>query len=606
MMLKLDMGDSLLDTVHVQVIIIMFAARSSIHRIPALMRPLRPPNAHGRPFRSRPFTNKSQLLVSPPLTRPQLPFLSPLGNRPIPPLSTHLQQHFARLISTERRHYYRRRITRGLKIGLTFYTILLLFHLIKLGLYQEQIEHQWPTPPEWSWKSRWCLRSAQALQHPEKIGKLMTNWPMVAGYLRELIERLENTEGEGKGLVKQDGDGFHVEGVGKTGFDISAKSEPWRRGYFQALMGAAKAAENLEGWLTDRKQRISAPAEYVVGPSNPRPKPPPAGQKHVLLEENCEPATESPEVFYLKILTTKGFDTRQKLDAALAYADWLDYKGLNSRARDMYAWAMDIAAAGLPFEAARVVDIKSGVLKNNGKDIASENVLRVSTALAVHYARNGDLPAALSVFTSILKTRRDLPPPQAETSETRQPSRNRGTTPFYSVVNHVKSIFTPTIYPEPVQSGNEPPVRTLGSFCEEASLMTYIGEIIYASSSEESGLAWTRDAVDMAETTLIELSNNNDDSVAQQRCRQCLKVALDNWKTMVRKLIKKAENEEFDSMEKTSTAWFGGGKQVEAKSLERKRWEAEEMILEDHIKRLRPFIDGGRLDGLASESSLFL
>lgn len=586
----------------------MFVHRRSPCRIPALLRPLRPPNTHALSLKSRPFTTKSQLLlVSPPLIRPQIPFLSPLsGSRPIPPLSTHLQQHFARLISTERRDYYRRRITRGLKIGLTFYAILLLFHLIKLGLYQERIERQWPTPPEWSLRSRWCLRSAQALQHPERIGNLMTDWPMVAGYLRELIKRLEDTEREGKGLVAPGEHGFLVEGVGRAGFDISAKSEPWRRGYFQALMGAAKAAENLEGWLTDREQRISAPAEYVAGPSNPRPKPPPAGQRHVLLEENCEPATESPEVFYLKILTTKGFDTRQKLEAALAYADWLDYKGMKSAARNTYTWAMDIAAAGLPFEAARVVDTKSGVLKNNGRDIASENIVRVSTALAVHYARSGDLPAALSIFTSILKTRRNLPQPQSGTSTTSQLPGNADRMPFYSLLNNVKSILTPTAYPDPPPSGNEPPVRTLGSFCEEASLMAYIGEIIYASSSEESGLSWTRDAVDMAETTIMELSNGNDDSVAQQRCSQCLKVGLDNWRTMVRQRIKKAENEELESVEKARKFWFGRGKQVETKSLERKRWEAEEIILEDRIRRLRPFIDGGGLDGLASESSLFL
>ncbi|KAF4252556.1 hypothetical protein CNMCM8689_005053 [Aspergillus fumigatus] len=345
----------------------MLPPRVSAGRIPAVSRPLLPPSSHGLRHQFRPFTHRSRLLLlSPPLGRPQVPFLSPLAStRPLPPLSIHLRQHFARLISTERRDYYKRRLSRGLRIGLTFYAILVLFQVIKLGVYQEEIEHQWPTPSEWSWKSRWCLRSAQALQNPEQIGKLMTNWPMVAGYLRELLERLENLEGEGKGIKEQEEGGIYVEGVGRTGFDITAKSEPWRRGYHQALMGAAKAAENLEGWLTDRKQRISAPAEYVVGPSNPRPKPMPAGQKKVPREEDSEPASPSPEVFYMKILTTKGFDTRQKLDAALAYADWLDYKGLPETARDMYAWAMDIAAAGSSVDASKVVDTKTGVLKND-------------------------------------------------------------------------------------------------------------------------------------------------------------------------------------------------------------------------------------------------
>ncbi|KAL1987728.1 hypothetical protein VTN96DRAFT_2568 [Rasamsonia emersonii] len=577
----------------------MLPHRSSARRIPGLIRPLRPPRGHRSPLSGpRLFTNKSQLLLitaSP--NRPQLPFLSPLaGNRPLPPWSTHLRQHFARLISTERRDYYKRRITRGLRVALTVYLILCMFHLMKIGIYQEEIEHKWPTPPEWSWKTRWCLRSAEALQHPEEIGKLMTSWPKVAGYLREVIKRLEDPEGEGKGIREQGDGGFLVEGVGKTGYDVSMKSEPWRRGYFQALMGAAKAAENLEGWLTDWKLRLSAPAEYVAGPSNPHPKPSPAG-KPQLQEENCEPASEPPEVFYIKILTTNGFSTKQKVDAALAYADWLDYKGLKGTARDVYNWAMDIAAAGLPFDAARVVDTKTGVLKNNNQDIASENIMRVSTALAVHHARSGDLQTALSIFTSVLKARRRLP--EDPSPKPRRPaSQPTGHFPFSDLVNKIKTILVPVKYPDAPPSGNDPPVRTVGSACEEAGLMTYIGEIIYATSSRENGLAWTRDAVDMAETTFMELSNDREDAAARERCIQCLKVGLDNWKTMVQKQVAKAQKEEQEAKKKAEKAWYGGEKRVQAKTQERKRWEAEEMIVQDRANRLLPLIDDAGLLGL--------
>ncbi|KAH2654749.1 hypothetical protein KXV92_003772 [Aspergillus fumigatus] len=543
----------------------MLPPRVSAGRIPAVSRPLLPPSSHGLRHQSRPFTHRSRLLLlSPPLGRPQVPFLSPLAStRPLPPLSIHLRQHFARLISTERRDYYKRRLSRGLRIGLTFYAILVLFQVIKLGVYQEEIEHQWPTPSEWSWKSRWCLRSAQALQNPEQIGKLMTNWPMVAGYLRELLERLENLEGEGKGIKEQEEGGIYVEGVGRTGFDITAKSEPWRRGYHQALMGAAKAAENLEGWLTDRKQRISAPAEYVVGPSNPRPKPMPAGQKKVPREEDSEPASPSPEVFYMKILTTKGFDTRQKLDAALAYADWLDYKGLPETARDMYAWAMDIAAAGSSVDASKVVDTKTGVLKNDTQALPSENILRVSTALAVHHARQGNLPTALSIFTSVLKARRSLPPPPPDAKPFVLPSIPKSTRdPFVSLYNSIKTM--------------------------------------------ETGLAWTRDAVDLAESTILELGGFEDHN-PQHRCAECLRVGLENWKTMVSQLVAQAEREERESIEKAKHSWFGGEKQMEAKALERKRWEAERLILDDRIKKLWPIIDGeSGLEGIAPNSSLFI
>ncbi|KAJ1715659.1 hypothetical protein F9C07_11803 [Aspergillus flavus] len=576
-------------------------------RLPGAIRPTRIPVHHSLRHPSRPFTQKSRLeLVTPPYVRPQLPFLSPLASsRPVPPLSIHLRQHFARLISTESREHYKQRLYRGLRIGLSFYAILVLFQVIKLGVYQEEIEHQWPTPPEWSWKSRWCLRSAQALQHPEDIGKLMTNWPMVAGYLKELLERLEDPVGEGKGIVEQGDGGFLVEGVGKTGFDVSSKSEPWRRGYFQALMGAAKAAENLEGWLTDRKQRISAPAEYVVGPSNPRPKPMPAGQKKVPREEDCEQASPSPEVFYMKILTTRGFDTRQKLDAALAYADWLDYKGLQDTASDMYNWAMDIAASGSPVDAGKVVDVKTGVLKNDGKALPSENILRVSTALAVYHARHNNLPTALSIFTSVLKARRSLPPPPPGTIMPKLPSLHKSKDPFRYLFDSIKIMLVPVEYPAPLPSGNEPPLRTATSACDEAGLMTYIGEIIYASSSKEKGLAWTRDAVDTAEATMLELGES--DRIPRHRCAECLRVGLENWKTMVSRLVAKAEKEEQESIQNAGRSWFGGQKQIEAKSVERKRWEAENLILDDRIRRLWPMIDGeSGLEGIAPNSSLFV
>ena len=585
----------------------MLPPRSALGRIPGHLRPVHPPRVPGPSVHLRPFTHRTQLLISPPPGRPQLPFLSPLApTRPLPPLTIHLRQHFARLISTERRNYFRRRLSRGLKLTLTFGTILFLYSVIQLGIYQEDIEHAWPTPPEWSLKSRWCLRSAQALQNPEHIGKLMTNWPAVAGYLRELLERLENIEGEGKGIVEQDEGGFLVEGIGRTGLDISAKSEPWRRGYFQALMGSAKAAENLDGWLTDRKQRVSAPAEHVIGPSNPRPKPMPAGSKAVLHEEDSEPASAPPETFYMKVLTTKGFDTRQKLDAALAYADWLDFKGLGRTAGDMYTWALDIAAGGIEGDASKVVDLKTGVLKEGGPELPSENLLRVSTALAVHNARQGNLPTALSLFTSVLKVRRSLPlDPESAFPSLPAPPKTKND-PFAAAFKSLKTVLIPVEYPKPLPSGDKPPLRTASSACDEAGLMTYIGEIIYASSSREQGLAWTRDAVEMAESTMID-QGNAQNGEARTRCAQCLKVGLENWKAMVNSLVARAQKEEKESIDQAKKAWFGGEGRAQSKGDELRRWKAEQDILDDRIRRLFPLIEGeSGLDTISPNSSLFV
>ena len=607
----------------------MLSPRTTTRRIPRIARPLRPPSSHvaaprpphHHPHHPRPFTHTAHQhhLVSPAPIRPQLPFLSALGptRRPLGPWSsTHLRQHFARLMATESRDYYRRRISRGLRIGLSFYAILVLFQVVKLGMYQEGIEHQWPTPPEWSWKSRWCLRSALALMHPEEIGKLLTNWPMVAGYLRELIERLETVGDkapDGKGVREVVDGGFLVDGVGRTGLDVEDMSEPWRRGYFQALLAAAKAAENLDGWWTDRKQRISAPVEYVVGPSNPRPKPMPAGQQKVPREEDCEPASPSPESFYIKILTTKGFNTGQKLDAALAYADWLDYKGLQATADDMYTWAMDIAASGSSIGVDQVMDRRTGVLKNNIIPLPSENILRVSTALAVHHAKQGNLPTALSIFTSVLKARRSLPspPPAALSSSETTPlptltPASKTSDPIVSFLTSLKNMFVPAEYPPPPPSGDTPPHRSASSICAEAALMTYIGEIIYASSSRETGLAWTRDAVDTAEAIILDQPTASD---ARTRCAECLKVGLQNWKTMVGNLIARAERDEVAVAEGAKSSWFGGAKGVQEKSAQRKRWEAEGLILDERMRRLGPVVegeDGLSLAGIAPEGSLFV
>jgi hypothetical protein len=136
--------------------------------------------------------------------------------------------------------------------------------------------------------------------------------------------------------------------------------------------------------------------------------------------------------------------------------------------------------------------------------------------------------------------------------------------------------------------------------------MTYIGEILYASSSQEHGLAWTRDAVEIAESTMLELTSP-EDKPARTRCAQCLKVGLENWKTMVSTRVAQAHKEQAEG--KTagqSRSWFGG-RSSQSKAEEVKRWEAEEALLEDRIRRLFPVLVGeSGLDTLSPNSSLFV
>ncbi|KAL4970021.1 uncharacterized protein BDV14DRAFT_164108 [Aspergillus stella-maris] len=580
------------------------------NRLPRMARPvvpsLRPhlaPTTARRTCR-RPFTQNPPLqTLSPQRGRPQLTYLAPPHiERALPPWPTHLKQHYARLASTASGGQFKKRMSHWVRIFLTVGAMFFCWDVVKFGIVNQEREHKWPTPAEWTWKSRVFLRALEAFQRPEENGQYMTQWPAISAHCRELLHRLEDPNVDGKDIIELEENGFLFESVTKcghndpsvvkkSGFDITAKSEQWRQGYYQALLGAAKAAENLEGWMTDVKLNASAPQEYFEGPSNPNPK---RATKHgQLSEENAIPASPSPEGFYTKILTTVGFNAGQRVEAAIAFADWLDYKGLKKTAADTYAWAMDIAASGSPVEVSKVVNTKTGVLKNDPQAPPSENIIRVSTAVGVHHARNGNLPTALSIFTSVLKARRALLPPPPGTTLPERPSFVQPSTDsIVTFINTFKSLFT---QPEPIQStpsGNEPPFKTTISPCDEAALMTYIGEIIYASHSKKTGLAWTRDAFDLAETTLPE----TDTTDPKNKCTQCLRVNMVNWRTMLSEFIETAKKDEDEVREKaksdSKTSWFSkpSEKTVLQKTHERMRWEAEDFLLRERVGRLGPLV----------------
>ncbi|KAI1919836.1 hypothetical protein LOZ53_001648 [Ophidiomyces ophidiicola] len=581
-----------------------------LRRIPRLTRPLRPPGNHAVLTKPRYFTKNTQLLLlSPSANRPQLPFLHSPTVRPSPAYAGRTQN--PRLLSTERR----KTITDGLKIAVTAYVVMVLLYVMKLGLQQETIEREFPTPPDFTIYSRWLLRSAWALQKPEHIGMSLTPWRRVCEFYVELLQRMEDPALDGKGLKELADEGLLIDGVGKTGYNIEGMSEPWKMAYFQALMGAAEAAEKLDGWMYDENLDIAAPAEYVVGPSNPNPRPQPMKQKQVLKEENCRPASESPEVYYMKILTTEGFQTNQRLDAALAYADWLDFKDLKDTANDMYQWAMDIATSGLAVNPEKVVDVKTGVLVDDGNKFVTDNVLRVTTALGIHKVRQGDLAPALSIFLSVLRARRNLPAqPGSETKfDTKKPKKSNSAIDEW--LQTIASLLSPPPYPLPVLTGNETALRSASSSCDEAGLMLYIGEIIFASSSLETGLAWTRDAVDLAEMSLLQMDEVSTKATShamqyhsdEERCHNCLRSGLENWKTMVKQLVTKAEQEELDLMSNTKTSWFSNStKKLKEKEMQRRRWEAEELILQDRSRRVQRFIGDPLLAGLAPNTTMML
>ena len=312
---------------------------------------------------------------------------------------------------------------RNVQIQLALWPALILGSLFAIGIAHLRYEHDYPTPRDWTFWSRWSLRNA-IITAQKQVNRVATDWTKAGYYYVELLQRLEDENIDGKDLIQGE---TLVQGVGRTGLDISAKSDQWQRGYYQALMGAGSVAEHMDGMAKRKGEERGKPIPWasIPGPTNPRPKPLPwdkkGGHKDVPNEMECEDAFPQPEVFYMKILTNRAFSNAQRLDAALAYADWCEFKGLQDTAANMYDWALDIAAGGLPVGADHVVDIKTGVI-NNGKDqFVTRNLLKATTALGTYHARRGEVKQALPIFLSVLRARKSLPPKPADFVEPKQP-----------------------------------------------------------------------------------------------------------------------------------------------------------------------------------------
>ncbi|TVY56265.1 hypothetical protein LCER1_G002956 [Lachnellula cervina] len=531
--------------------------RLPARRIP-LLRPFRPPNSPTL----RPFTRNT-------LARPNLPYLSNSSQRPT-----------ARFLTIETKQWIKDEVRKGLKYTAYIYTFVALGIIITFGVYQERFERQYHPPPEWSWVTRYQWKMVMHAEDPENKKLAFVDYAITGSIYLLLIARLEDPNGEGAGLQEQGEGGILVEGVGRTGFDISNKSEQWRRGYYGALMGAARAAEHLDDWLKDPVRMLMFPKSVVPGPSNPHPKPIPPGAATPSREEDCEKAFESPETFYMRILTTKGFTEKQRVDAALACGAWLDFKGTRNTAMEMYKWAMDIATSSST-STKPVIDTATGTIDPTAGP-ASANVLSVATAIAVHHALCSNLALALPVFISILRSRRSLPDPPSNLQQ--QPAPDEGDTSIAkTIASFIHTVFVAPPYPPPPPDGTEPPQRTSQELCEEAGVMANIGEILFASksskTSKEDGLAWTREAVDIAEE---ELRTKRPGKDAKKTCKQCLEVALGNWETMIARLAREEREAKAQGGKVGGWLGFGGEEQKDMAG----RWESEENVVKERRRRV--------------------
>jgi hypothetical protein len=352
------------------------------------------------------------------------------------------------------------------------------------------------------------------------------NWARVYSELENALRRLENPDKDGAGLMEQEEGGILVPGVGKAGFDVTAKSEEWRQGYYEVLVGLAQAAERLDGWVTDKWRRNVWAPEFVPSATNKRPKAVLPGMPEVPDEEHRVPAAETPETFYLKIITSKGFTTCQRLSAALGYADWLSFRKLPDSAEEMYRWAMDIAIAGLPTpDPSAVIDRDTGILSYTApKEAITPNIIYAATNLATFLAEQGRVTSALPIFISLLRARLSADEVHYPTASAPKDS---------TLVGTVMSLLKEPDYPPVPPSGDEPLLRKETDRCEEAALKSYIGEILFATAStspqqRQQGLSWVRDAVSTSKLaqSLDPIRINEE---LRKKCEQCEEVGLESW-----------------------------------------------------------------------------
>lgn len=516
----------------------------------------------------RHFTYNSTTFSS----RPQLPFLS------IPSRVNGSYQQWRRITTERIKHEV------GLAMKFTVYVWTIVFFIAVGGfaVQQEWMEQKYPTPHEWTFRSRMLKRGVDAERGRTDV--IMENWVLIVQMLQDLLEKLEDPSKDGKGL-KDAKDGP------PGAKDITGMSEPWRRGYVEALLLCCQASEHVEGYVLDKTRGIVFPQDVVRGPSNPFPKPVPPGSESPPREEDCVPSGfPNPDEIYVKLLATEGLTSRQRIDATLSYANWLENKGRLAPAAVMYEGALNLAieeiyTPGAPF----ILDPKTAVLNPKAESQPSANLLASLTALATFKARHEDVSNALPILISILQARRSLP---AKTQPIRSVDDFSLYKPTKSSFQKILDFIKTPEYPPPPPDGTAPPVRDSKELCEEAALHLHIGEIMYTlqSSTKEDGLAWTREGVDLAEEELHKvLEQYKDDRLTKKVCRECLASGLANWRTMVARMAQQEEKTKAGGA-KPSAGWFGlwSGSKLEEDG---GRWAAEEKVVDERTRRAQDILE---------------
>ncbi|KAH7126981.1 hypothetical protein B0J11DRAFT_290892 [Dendryphion nanum] len=500
-------------------------------RINLPRRILRPPSLlySGSPT-PRQFSRKSPRLLLAAhrnIPRPQLPFLYPSTQGS--PSGQQIHRLFS--ISANGKRFIKDTAKNTVKFTILIWIGVTSVSTLSLGILSERQERAFPSPHEWSFYTRFRFRRGRWFEIPENNEDIgFPNWARLHDEYAIALRRLEDPNVDGEGIVVQEEGALLVPVLGTSGFDLTSKSEEWRQGYYEVLMGMARASERLEGWVADKGRNQVWGPEFIASPSNPRPKATPPGMTPPPNEEDQCVVADPPENFYFRILTSTGFTTHQRVTAALGYADWLSFKKLNESAEEMYKWALDIAIAGLPTpEHLSVIDTNTAVISGSApKDTITPNLVIAATSLATFYASLGNVTSALPIFISILRARLSAEP---------GPAAPRAPTYDSSLIGTITSLFNEPAYPPLPPTGNEPLRRREEDRCDEAALKNYIGEILFATAGasptqRRQGLHWVRDGVSTSKIAQS-FEDIEKDAALRKKCEQCEEVGLESWGKMM-------------------------------------------------------------------------
>ncbi|KAI9711052.1 MAG: hypothetical protein M1828_001979 [Chrysothrix sp. TS-e1954] len=527
----------------------------------------RPPDDTTKPFARRAvrfFSGNAPLrTLHRPTTRPQLPFLYQTLHR----------RHNARLLTTGVMANIRYQLKLGLYWAVIGWTIIGGCFVFYYVLREDWLDKVHPAPKEWSFMTKHNWRSGKHLELVDGPQSGHMQWTNIGENYRAIAMRLER--GDDNGLVHQQDWDSTIPGLDPDimhqptpsilshegwqthiGWDITAKSEHWRRGYYETMMGLAQAAEMRADYFTRMSDKMVLPRHCIRSEDNPDPTPIPGKATPDMSE--CVSTIEPANVHYIRILSTKGFSRKQRLDAGVAYARWLDHGGNASLAEALYRWSLNIAADGIAAEIDSnddghpFVDVKTGVLQSNAP-FTTPNLLKTTTSLASHLAHHGNISSALAIYLSILRARRAAPDaPPTEQYPHRTP--NYGLESVNSWAKFIMDLPTRGIFPDVRRSGDEPFEKRQGDKCDEAELMAYVGEILFAKGGKKKqGLGWTREATELAQRGATDGRLARE---AKQTCEECLLTLLENWRSMARSLAVEKSAADRKRVEKGMLSWI--------------------------------------------------